>query len=658
VTGWKQLLGAAIALCVAGALSGSAAPKPEADLDVFVRRVGRTLEERGRSYRVAGASNYYLMYKSPVMVDHLLETAAASGFNVIRTWGSLDIGNQDGSNSIHGKADGVYFHYWNGIAPAYNDGADGLEHLDYVIYKAGRLGIRLIIPFVNNWNDFGGMDQYVRWRGGQYHDDFYSDPIIRTWYKGWIEHLLTRVNVYTGVAYKDDPTILVWELANEPRCIGAGAYPRSSACTTQTLVDWADDVSTFVKTIDSNHLLSVGDEGFYCIPGAADWTENCSEGVDTLALADLPHIDIASAHLYPEAWGKTPAWGTEWIARHLRDARRIQERAFLGEFGLRNKAIRNPVYKEWTDAVLANGGTGALYWMLADKQDNGTLYPDFDGLTVYCPSPVCTTFSNFVRTILLRGPFSLPPVADHDTAEVEFGAGTTLAATANDVSWRVKLLPDSVDLNPGVPGQQTAYTSSDGRFELLPGGTVAFLPASGFSGTALARYVVYDAKNDVSNVATLSVVVKPDQNAPLKLFSFETGTEGWGPASWQSNAGVVTLSSTFATDGSQSLQVTTAEGGWFGLSFAVAVDLSGRTTLKFDIKTTAAGTSRNAAIQVGNRWQWCQASWGWINPHTVETVEIDLQSLDCGVTDLSLARSIYVWFSGGGVYHLDHVRSE
>ena len=80
-------------------------------------------------------------------------------------------------------------------------------------------GIKLIIPLTNNWNDFGGMDQYVRWADGQYHDDFYTDPVIRGWYKDWITHVLNRVNTLTGVAYKDDPTVMAWELGNEPRCL-------------------------------------------------------------------------------------------------------------------------------------------------------------------------------------------------------------------------------------------------------------------------------------------------------------------------------------------------------------------------------------------------------------------------------------------------------
>src|SRR5262249_1137776 len=298
----------------------------------------------GNVFRFAGSNNYYLMYKSHLMVDDVLNAARDQGFRVMRVWGSLDIGNQDGSNSIRGKADGVYFQYWDGTKPADNDGDEGLKHLDYVIYKAGQLGLKLVIPFVNNWNDFGGMDQYVRWRNGQYHDQFYTDPLIRQWYKNWIAHLLNRVNTYNGIAYKNDPTIMTWELGNEPRCLSAGAYPRSPNCTTQTLIAWADEMSTYIKSVDAKHLVSVGDEGFYCLPNPTHWTENCGEGVDTVAFTALENIDVMSFHLYPDYWGQDVAWGTQWIQRHFQDARALGKPAMLGEFGLLDKTMRNPNY--------------------------------------------------------------------------------------------------------------------------------------------------------------------------------------------------------------------------------------------------------------------------------------------------------------------------
>jgi mannan endo-1,4-beta-mannosidase len=599
------------------------------------------------------------MYKSQFMVDDVLETAAASGFRVLRAWASLDIGNQDGSNSVHGKADGVYFQYWDGTKPAYNDGSDGLEHLDYVVYKAGQLGIRLVFPLVNNWSAFGGMDQYVRWADGQYHDQFYSDPVLRGWFKSWIDHLLNRTNIYTGLKYKDDPTIMTWELANEPRCIGSGVYPRSDSCTTQTLIAWADEMSRYIKKVDKNHLVSVGDEGFYCIPGAADWTENCGEGVDTLAFTMLPKIDVMSFHLYPDHWGKDVAWSTAWIERHFAEARELDKPAMLGEFGWQGKATRNPVFKEWTDTVFNNLGAGALYWILSGRQDDGSYYQDYDGFTVYCPSPVCTTISNFAAMMSAGQAMVFPPVADNDTATTPFETPVSLVPAANDITYGgAALLPGSIDLDPAADGQQTAVTVYGGTFALQPDGSVLFTPEVGFSGNSQAAYTISDSLGQLSNPANLAVLVLPQPGGAVTMFSFETGTEGWGPASWN-DAGTVEQTANFHTDGSYGLQINATNGGWFGLNFSTPFDLTGKISLKYDLQTLAAGTSREVAIQVGDAWTWCEGGgWGWVPAGTTTTVEIDLTSMSCGTPDLSQVRAMYIWFSGGGTFYIDYVRAE
>ncbi|HYD42515.1 MAG TPA: cellulase family glycosylhydrolase [Anaeromyxobacter sp.] len=654
-----RLVAAALALALAAPAAAQLRDARDHRARSFVQRHGRELRHGGQPFRVAGASNYYLMYKSRRMVDDVLETAAASGFNVIRTWGSLDIGNQDGSNSIRGKQEGVYFQYWDGTAPAFNDGPDGLEHLDYVIAKAGEVGVRLIIPFVNNWNDFGGMDQYVRWRGGRYHDEFYTDPVIRGWYKAWIAHLLERVNPLTGIKYKDDPTILVWELANEPRCQAYGAYPTSPACNTQTLLAWADDVSRYVKRLDRNHMVATGDEGFLCVPGATDWTEDCSTGVDAIALADLPAIDLVSFHLYPDHWGKTddPTFGKRWIERHIREARRIREKAMLGEFGIKDKATRNVVYKEWTDTVLLNGGAGALYWMLAGKQDDGSLYPDYDGFTVYCPSPVCTAFGNFADLVLRRGPYTFPPVADHDEVETAAGAPVLLRPTANDVTyWLATLVPGSLDLDPAAAGVQTTLATAAGTFTVQPGDEVLFTPADGFSGNARASYVVADDRRRSSNPATLTVNVKPPPDAGIRLFSFEDGAEGWGPI--HAGSGTVAQTAAFATAGAHGLEVAVATGDWFGLHLPQPASFGPYTRFRVDVQTLDAGTSLNLALQLGDGWTWCQGtSWPWQNASTTARFEVDLATLDCGITDFSSVRALWL-FLGPGVHRIDDVRVE
>lgn len=178
------LLAVAGLLLTAPPAPSLAAPTPDsASATGFVVRKGDQLSLDGKRFRFAGTNNYYLMYKSRAMVDDVVADARAAGFTVLRHWGFLDIGTLGGTDSVAGPADGVWFQYWDGEKPAYHDGPDGLERLDYVLYAARQAGIKLVIPVTNNWRDFGGMDQYVRWRGGQYHDEFYTDPVIRGWYR-------------------------------------------------------------------------------------------------------------------------------------------------------------------------------------------------------------------------------------------------------------------------------------------------------------------------------------------------------------------------------------------------------------------------------------------------------------------------------------------
>ncbi|PYU00010.1 MAG: hypothetical protein DMG38_09470 [Acidobacteria bacterium] len=650
----------------------------------FVHRSGRELFHGGRPFRVAGSNNYYPMYVSQFMVDALLNKAAASSFNVFRFWGFLDIGNQDGSNSVDGtgKHNGVYFHFWNGTAPDFNDGPTGLQHLDYVISKAGQLDLKVIIPFVNNWKDFGGMDQYVRWKGGQFHDDFYTDLTIRQWYKDWIFHVLNHTNFYTGIKYKDDAAIMVWELANEPRCGGSGVYPRSAGCNTKTLLAWADDVSKFIKTMDTKHLVASGDEGFFCNdPASSDFTVNCSQGVDAIALANLDAMDTVSFHLYPDFWKgflsipERAAFGRQWIEQHIRAARQIRERAILGEFGWLDQATRNPTYKSWTDEILEERGAGALYWLLSDKQDNGSLYPDFDGFTVYCPAPVCMAFTNFARRAQDLEPVSSNPVADDDRATTANDTPVTLNVTANDITYQnVPLDLDSVDLDPTTPGQQTQFTTQFGTYLVQPDGNVTFTPASPcVSGTIATTYIDMDMKGRISNPANIIVTV---QGIPGELYNFEDGTDTWTAASFNPNAGTTSQSALFATHCTHSLQITaTANGGWFGPDLStppLPVPLANVHQILLDVTTTTTGTSQSVAVQVGSDFHWCQTNFGLINPNTSTTVTVDLMALFQSTSaclgslpkDLSALRALWVFFNTGGSgmpsaeFYVDNVRTQ
>ena len=625
--------------------------------DNFVRRDGSKLTLNGKEFRFGGTNNYYLMYSSQAMVDDVINKAAAQGFNVLRTWGNIDIGNQDGSNSTNGKQNGIYFQYWDGTAPAYNDGADGMQKLDYVIYKAGQKGLKLVIPFTNNWNAFGGADQYVRWANGQYHDDFYSSPLIKGWFKNWINHLLNRVNTYNGIKYKDDPTIMTWELSNEPRCKEAGPlYPRSANCTTKTLVKWADEMSTYTKKLDKNHLVSVGDEGFYCNPNATDWTENCGEGVDTIAFTKLKNIDVMSYHLYPELWGTSTSWGTDWINRHAKDAKKLGKAVMAGEFGVTNQNIRNAVYKTWTDAIFKSSTNGGLFWMLAGNVDTGLPYPDYDGHNIYCTaSPECATLSHFSAMMKANHALQFAPVAGNDSATTEADTAITVNLFPNDITYgKAKLVPASVDLDPATAGIQTTASAYGGSYATNPDGSVTFTPTAGFNGKSQITYTVKDSLKAVSNAATITITVKPSPTGATTLYSFEFGLDGWGPASWDPH-GTVAQSTTSATEGTHSLQINST-GGWFTVEPSPVSDLTtGGQYLRFEINADAASSTK-LSFSTGDSWNWQESKSISLSAGD-NVVGVDLTSEVNGgaLSEGNKVHRIAIYLAPG-TYYLDNVR--
>jgi mannan endo-1,4-beta-mannosidase len=635
----------ALAIAATAVLAASIlAPLPAAahsTADGWVKRLGPNLWLDGKPFRFAGTNNYYLMYSSHYMVDDVLQTAAAESFTVVRTWGWLD---QTPKN-------GVVFQAFDGATMTYNDGPNGLQMLDYVVAKAASLGLKLVIPFTNDWADFGGMDQYVRWVGGSYHDDFYTNAAARRLYKAWISHLLNHVNSITGLAYKDDPTIMTWELANEPRCVGSGAFPRSPACTTDTITSWAAEMSAHVKSIDPRHLVSSGSEGFLDTdPAGTDRTRNGADGVDELAISRLPTIDVMSYHLYPDYWAKDQAWSVEWIKQHSLLARGIGKASMLGEYGWQSKATRNPVYQAWDYAVLRYGGNGALYWILSGHNDDGTLYGDYDGFTVYCPSPVCSAISNFGKA--MRNPGLWPrfaPVADVDGAVVKFDQPAVLPVAANDIAYPIgnKVLPKTIDLDPATAGQQKSIAVTGGTFALQADGTVLFTPTSGFHGTATAGYTIRDKLGRLSNAAALTVIVKMQPGVPIQLFSFEDGTGGF--------SGAVSQSSAWASDGTYSL-LDQADNSWIGSTFATPLDLStGYSAISLDaLNATGNWGFVKISIQAGPSWTWCENTGVSLQPNSLGpiTTSLDLTTTSC---DLSQIHQINLYVSTDT--YIDNVRA-
>ena len=335
----------------------------------------------GSPFVIRGANCYYLGFASDAMVEDVFDLAFEMDLNALRLWAFYD----RGVDSEHQ----ICFQFQNRDTReiCFNDGPTGLERLDRTIALAETRNLRIILPLVNNWDDFGGMNQYLQWFGIADKSKFFVDSRVKRAYRNYAEHLLLRTNTRTGRQYRDDPTILAWELANEPRC--------ETPDGTEFLSEWVAEMSHFLKTLDSNHPVGVGDEGFFRRARAGNnRLYNGAYGVDCERLLGIPDIDFGTCHLYPsyleqENSNADPiAFGRRWIREHIEAAERAGKPMIVEEFGWRSddrRSTREEAFSAWLDEVQSNQGAGALVWMIAGKDDAGELYPDYDQYTVYAP---------------------------------------------------------------------------------------------------------------------------------------------------------------------------------------------------------------------------------------------------------------------------------
>jgi len=70
---------------------------------------------------------------------------------------------------------------------------------------------------------------------------------------------------------------------------------------------WVGEMALFVKSVDNKHLLTVGTEEFYTSDSEGCSNSNPSSyfgtvGTDFIGDHDLPGIDFATTHAYPDSW--------------------------------------------------------------------------------------------------------------------------------------------------------------------------------------------------------------------------------------------------------------------------------------------------------------------------------------------------------------------
>ncbi|KAJ3811260.1 glycoside hydrolase [Lentinula lateritia] len=355
-----------------GTSTTSTVSSPTPTVTGFVKTSGIHFTLNNDPFTVVGANAYWvgLMNYGVADMNTAFHDIAATGASVVRTWGFNEVTTPDGV---------AYYQSWSGSTPTVNLGTNGLENFDNVVAAAKANGLRLIVTLTNNWCVLnGGMDVYVNQLlgQGQPHDYFYTNATVIAAYKTYVKTFVTR--------YLNEPGILAWELANEPRCLGSTSAS-SGTCTISTISTWAEEMSAYIKSIDSNHLVAIGDEGFINDPGNPIFVYQPSLGIDFAANLNISTLDFGTFHLYPDSWGE-PAnpFGTQWIEDHATAMVASNKPIVMEEFGITDDQV--DVYGSWYSAIVSSNVAGDLIWQAGSVLSNGESDPNgavFPGSDVY-----------------------------------------------------------------------------------------------------------------------------------------------------------------------------------------------------------------------------------------------------------------------------------
>lgn len=224
----------------------------------------------------------------------------------------------------------------------YNE--DVLEGLDFLLSEMQKRDMHAVVCLSNFWYWSGGLSQYVSWVTNEaipYPNDtddwekymrftakFYTNNDAITAYNQHLDKVINRVNSITQIPYSEDPTIMSWELANEPYAMqNKKAY-----------LKWIENSSSHIKQLAPNQLITIGGEGNTPFP----WFTNNS----CLSDYNFDSLDYITIHIWIQNWewynpnkhektyNKAISKAKNYILEHVAIAKSLNKPLVLEEFGI------------------------------------------------------------------------------------------------------------------------------------------------------------------------------------------------------------------------------------------------------------------------------------------------------------------------------------
>jgi len=248
-----------------------------------------------------------------------------------------------------------------------------VDGLDFLLSEMKKRDMYAVMCLTNFWNWSGGMSQYLVWAGAadsipyppphpggdwgvfqQFTAQFYSNAKAMELLDNHIKAMVNRKNTYTAINYKDDPTIMAWELGNEPRGVNnIAAYST-----------WVDKTSSLIKQLDPNHLVTTGSEGR---------TSSPASGTDPEKDHVLSSIDYQTIHIWVQNWNVYNPYNADatfqpsvdyainYLNEHEAISKKINKPLVLEEFGISRDSnshepgapatVRDRYYKKIFEAI-------------------------------------------------------------------------------------------------------------------------------------------------------------------------------------------------------------------------------------------------------------------------------------------------------------------
>ena len=319
-------------------LLGACAPKPAEHSFIKVNADGQFVRD-GKPYYFVGANFWYGAILGSEgeggnreRLHKELDFLKSIGINNLRV-----LVGADGENGIKTRVEPSLQ-----VAPGvYNDTI--LAGLDYFMNELRERDMTAVLYLNNSWEWSGGYSVYLQWSGHgdavvpavdgwpaymEYVKQFPQSDSAKALFANHVNYIVSRTNRYNQIKYVDDPTIMSWQIGNEPRAF--------SDENKEPFARWMADVAAQIKSLDPNHMVSSGSEA----RGDAEMDMNLFEKIH----AD-PNINYLNIHIWPYNWSWVKADSLKellprakentkkYIDDHMVIARKYSKPIVLEEFG-------------------------------------------------------------------------------------------------------------------------------------------------------------------------------------------------------------------------------------------------------------------------------------------------------------------------------------